>query len=168
MELLVIRHGIAEDREAFAARARDDSERPLTAEGREKMRRGAAGLRRIVARIDVLASSPYARAMQTARLVASSYGLGDLETLEALVPDAALEACLRWLEPLWDAEVVAVVGHEPHLSVLVTWLISGRDDSRVERKKGGAALVGFDGRARAGGGMLRWLLTARQLRDVGR
>ena len=168
MQLLVIRHAIAEDRERFAASGRDDSERPLTTEGRQKMRRGATGLRRMVARIDVLASSPYVRAMQTARLVASSYRLGDVETLDALVPDAAFDALLAWLEPLAEVDVVAVVGHEPHLSAVVTWLISGRDDSRVELKKGGAALVAFEARARAGVGVLRWLLTSRQLRGLSR
>ncbi len=168
MQLLVIRHGIAEDRDTFAASGRDDSERPLTSEGREKMRRGAAGLRRVVARIDVLASSPYARAMQTARVVASAYGLGDVEALGALVPDAALYELPPWLEPLRDAQVVALVGHEPHLSALVTWLIWGRGASRVELKKGGAALVAFEARPTAGRGVLRWLLTPRQLRDLGR
>ena len=168
MELLVIRHGIAEDREEFAASGRADSERPLTSEGRGKMRRAAAGLRRLVAAIDVLGSSPYARAIQTARVVASSYGLGDIETVDALVPEAALEALVRWLEPLQGAGVVAVVGHEPHLSTLVTWLITGRAESRVELKKGGAALVAFDDRVRAGDGVLRWLVTAGQLRDLSR
>ena len=168
MQLLVIRHGIAEDRETFAASGRDDSERPLTSEGRDKMRRAAAGLRHVVPRIDILASSPYARALQTARVVGSTYGLGDVESLGALAPDAALDQLLPWLEPLRDVGVVALVGHEPHLSSLVTWLISGRDDSRLELKKGGAAVVAFDGRPGAGRGVLRWLLTPRQLRDLGR
>jgi pimeloyl-ACP methyl ester carboxylesterase len=53
MQLLVIRHAIAEDRDAFAASGRDDSERPLTESGRDKMRRVARGLRELVPRIDV-------------------------------------------------------------------------------------------------------------------
>jgi phosphohistidine phosphatase len=168
MDLLVIRHGIAEDRDAFASTGREDSARPLTAAGRAKMRRGVAGLHRVVPRIEVLASSPYARAMQTARLVAGGYGLGDIETVEALVPDARLEQFVSWLEPLSGAEVVAVVGHEPHLSALVTWLIAGKEESRVELKKGGACLLAFEGRAEAGSGVLQWLMTARQLRTIGR
>ena len=73
MQLLVIRHAIAEEQEDFARSGRDDSERPLTDEGRDKMRRGIAGLRRMVSRIDLLASSQYTRARQTAELVAEGY-----------------------------------------------------------------------------------------------
>lgn len=62
MELLIIRHAIAEDPVEHAKRGRGDDERPLTAKGVERMRQGAAGLRRLVPRVDVLAASPLARA----------------------------------------------------------------------------------------------------------
>ncbi|MDQ3950700.1 MAG: phosphohistidine phosphatase SixA [Gemmatimonadota bacterium] len=168
MQLLVIRHAIAEDRDAFAATGRDDSERPLTSAGRDKMRRAIAGLRRAVPKIDLLAASPYARAMQTAELVAEAYGIDDIKKVDALVPDAPLQRFLVWLERKASAQVVAVVGHEPHLGELVTWLMSGLPESKVEMKKGGAALLEFQGQPGAGLGVMQWLITPGQLRDLGR
>jgi phosphohistidine phosphatase len=168
MQLLVIRHAIAEDRDAFASSGRDDSERPLTAAGRDKMRRVAAGLRRAVPQVDLLAASPYVRAMQTAELVAEAYGIEAIKKVDALVPDAPLQQFLAWLERKASADVVAIVGHEPHLGELVTWLMSGLPESRVEMKKGGAGLLEFHGQPGAGVGVLRWLMTPGQLRDLAR
>jgi phosphohistidine phosphatase len=168
MQLLVIRHAVAEERDEFAASGRDDSERPLTAEGRDKMRRGIAGLRRFVSRIDLLASSPYTRARQTAELVAEEYGIDEIKTVDALVPDGALAEVQSWLQRKSNAEVVAIVGHEPQLGELVTWLMSGLREGRVEMKKGGAALLEFEGQPGPGVGVLRWLMTPGMLRDLGR
>jgi phosphohistidine phosphatase len=168
MQLLVIRHAIAEEREDFASSGRDDSERPLTGEGRDKMQRGLDGLRRIVPRIDLLASSPFTRARQTAELVAETYGISEIKMVDALVPDGALPDVQSWLQRKSTTKVVAVVGHEPQLGELVTWLMSGLREGRIEMKKGGAALLDFDGQPGPGVGLLRWLLTAGQLRDLGR
>lgn len=168
MQLLVIRHAIAQERDEFAATGRDDSERPLTAEGRDKLRRGLPGLRRMVPRIDLLASSPFTRARETAELVGEAYGIDEIKTVDALVPDGALQDVQSWLQRRSSAKVVAIVGHEPQLGELVTWLMSGLREGRVEMKKAGAALIEFDGQPGPGVGVLRWLLTAGQLRDLGR
>jgi phosphohistidine phosphatase len=168
MQLLVIRHAVAEDRDDFAASGRDDSERPLTDEGREKMRRGAEALRRLAPRIDLLASSPYTRALQTAELVAKAYGRrrDEIELVESLTPETPFERFQSWLQRQSKASVIALVGHEPHLGMLVTWLMSGLREPRVELKKGGACLLEFDGQPGPGVGVMRWLLTAGQLREL--
>ena len=170
MNVLVIRHAIAAERSDFARSGRDDAERPLTDEGREKMRRGAEGLRRLVPTIDLLASSPYARAMQTAEIVAGAYALAprEITPLEFLAPDSSLDRFQSWVQRLSKARHVAVVGHEPHLGTLTTWLMSGLREARVELKKGGACLLAFDGQPGPGVGVLRWLLTPGQLRDLAR
>lgn len=167
MKLLVIRHAIAEDRDAFASTGRDDSERPLTSVGRNKMRRVVAGLRREVPAIDLLAASPYTRAMQTAELVAVAYGIDEIKKVDALVPDTPPEQFLIWVQRRSTARTVAIVGHEPHLGELVSWLMSGLSEARVEMKKGGACLIEFEGQPGAGIGVLRWLMTPGQLRDLG-
>ena len=168
MQLLVIRHAIAEDAETFAGTGRDDSERPLTEEGRDKMRRGVEGLRRLVTKIELLAASPYVRAMQTAELVAEGYGwdADRITRVESLVPDAPLERFQSWVQRQSKARTIAIVGHEPHLSILVTWMMSGLRESRLELKKGGACLLEFDGQPGPGVGVMQWLMTAGQLRDV--
>jgi phosphohistidine phosphatase len=173
MNLLVIRHAIAEDKERFAATGRSDDQRPLTEEGRSKMRRGAEGVRLASPRVTVLASSPLVRARETAEIVAPSLKIARVEITDALRPDRPYDELLAWLGKRGspnddhDDDAVAIVGHEPHLSGLVTWLMTGEKESRIELKKGGACLLHFDGSPAPGEATLRWLLTPSQLRDLG-
>src|SRR2546430_12501315 len=74
MRLLVVRHAIAEDREAFARSHKDDAARPLTPDGRRKMARAAEGLKQLVPELELLAASPYKRALETAEIIAHAYG----------------------------------------------------------------------------------------------
>jgi phosphohistidine phosphatase len=170
MNLLVIRHAIAEDREVFAASGRSDDQRPLTEAGRSKMRRAAEGLRLTCPRVAVLASSPLLRARETAEIVAPALRVTRVEIVEALRPDRAFEELTDWLRgrvaPNGEDIAAAVVGHEPHLSGLVTWLMTGSSESRIELKKGGACLLEFDRAPAAGAAILRWALTPSQLRGL--
>jgi phosphohistidine phosphatase len=59
---------------------------------------------------------------------------------------------------------VAVVGHEPHLSRLISLLLARDPDAvRAELKKGGAAALVVE----AGGAALRWSIPPRVLRALG-
>ena len=172
MNLLVIRHAIAEDKEAFAATGRSDDQRPLTEAGRSKMRRAAEGLRATCPRVAVIASSPLVRARETADIVASGFRVAHVQITEALRPDRPFEELISWvrrrLSPNDEHEniTIAIVGHEPHLSGLVTWLMSGGSESRMELKKGGACLLRFDREPARGEAILRWALTPSQLRRL--
>lgn len=172
MNLLVVRHAIAEDKEAFAATGRSDDQRPLTREGRSKMRRAAEGLRLVCPRVAVLASSPLLRARETADIVAPVFRIASVEIVEALRPDRPFEELTAWLRrriaPNDKGEdiTVAVVGHEPHLSGLVTWFMTSGTESRIELKKGGACLLRFEDAVAAGAAVLRWALTPAQLRSL--
>jgi phosphohistidine phosphatase len=159
MLLLVIRHAIAEDKEAFARTGRPDTERPLTKRGRRIMARVAKGLRREVRSIDVLAASPLVRAAQTAAIVAKVYDDIPVDTVPALEPESSPSAFAKWLRTQRDAEVVAVVGHEPHLGVLITWLMSGLTQSHIELEKGGACLLEISGTPGPRSATMRWALT---------
>jgi phosphohistidine phosphatase len=166
MQLLVIRHGMAGDRDEFAFTGRPDAERPLTKDGREKMKRAAEGLTTVCKRLDLIASSTLVRAVQTAEIVADEYGGMDLATLDALAPERAPDDLLPWLRSHDQALTIAVVGHDPHLSFLVGWLLTGRHESFVEIKKGGAVMLEFEDPPVAGGGLLVWSLTPGQLRKL--
>jgi len=165
MRLLVIRHAIAEDRETFAATGRDDASRPLTEEGKRKMRRAARGLRHLVAGIETLVASPLTRAQETAEIVRDEYGLERVETAPELEPDKPPGAVVEGLAR-YSGELVAIVGHDPQLSRLVTYLVAGVDRSGVELKKGGACLLEFDGHPRAATGELLWAVRPSLLRDL--
>ncbi|MEO6443866.1 MAG: phosphohistidine phosphatase SixA [Gemmatimonadaceae bacterium] len=167
MQLLIIRHAIAEDREEFAKTGSDDDDRPLTTFGKRRMRRNADGIRRVATHIETLAASPLVRAQQTARILAELYRVSEVETVDALRPNAHPKELTEWLAKQDKDAVVAVVGHEPHLGAVLTWCISGVEEPRVTFKKGGAALVEFEGKPGAGKGTLAWLLTPSQLRSLG-
>lgn len=166
MRLLVIRHAIAMDREDFAGTGKPDDLRPLTARGMKRMTRAAKGLRAEVEALDHLATSPLTRAVQTAAIVGDEYGITESEVTRSLEPEAPMEKFEEWCAAHGDKSGVAVVGHEPHLSTLVTWLLTGQSDSRIELGKGGACLVEFELAPRRNTGTLIWLLTPRQLRAL--
>lgn len=67
MNLYLIRHAIAVD-EGDPEYAQD-SLRPLTEKGRKKMRQIARGLRALGAEFDLIVSSPYVRARETAEIL---------------------------------------------------------------------------------------------------
>jgi|SRR5579871_1672549 len=154
MQLILIRHGIAEDR----APGIDDAGRSLTKEGRGRMARIARGLHRSVDTIDVLASSALRRAQETAKIVAKAYDEMEITTVDALAPDESLEDVLEWLRRQHANVTVAAVGHEPQLGQLATWLLTGNRESHVVFRKGGVCLLEFDGRPSAGTGQLLWAM----------
>jgi phosphohistidine phosphatase len=168
MHLLMIRHAIAEDRDSFASSGKSDDHRPLTEEGRSKMKLGAGGLRILAPDISLLAASPLARAQETAEIVGKEYGLEIGATTDALRPRAAFTEFTTWIAEQGNQEIVAVVGHDPHLSALASWLICGGKQSRIELKKGGACLVSFNGVPKKGGGTLEWALHPSHLRAIAR
>jgi phosphohistidine phosphatase len=144
MQLLIVRHADAGDAEEFAKTGQPDSLRPLSPKGRKQMRTAARALRDLVLRADVIVTSP----------------------LTPLEPEKTPEEFLQWMIAYKEVEAAIAVGHEPHLSVLVTWLMTGSADSRVELKKGGACLIEFDGRPVKGEGVLRWLFTPKHLKAL--
>jgi phosphohistidine phosphatase len=168
MRLLLIRHGIAETRERFARSGEGDDRRPLTRDGRRRMRRAARGLRELVPAIDTLLTSPLVRARQTADVVARTYGRPAPTELEALRPERPPDELLHWLRRELERgeATIALVGHDPHLSTLLTWLVTGQRESWLGLRKGGACLVEFRGLPEAGAGEIRWLAAPKVLRRL--
>lgn len=166
MQLLLIRHAIAEAREDFAITGKNDAERPLTEYGRRRMAKNARGMRRVSPKIDVMVSSPYVRARETARIAATALGVRNVLTVDALTPDQHPKEFFAWLGTQATDAVIAAVGHEPHLSRLLMWGLAQKAEASAEFKKGGAALVDFGSGCKAGTGILRWLVTPAQLRSI--
>lgn len=166
MKLLIMRHAKAEDRAAFAATDKDDSERPLTGAGREQAGKSARAIKTLLPRIDVLATSPLTRARDTARLLARDYKRLTPEELPALAPGTSVKSVGAWLAQQSADATVALVGHEPDLSVLASWLLTGRTQPIMALKKGAACLLEFEDTAVPGRAVLVWSLTPRQLRGL--
>lgn len=159
MRVLLMRHAIAEDRIVWAAQGRDDLERPLAAEGRKRMRRIAETLAWLEPEIDVLLTSPARRAVESAQiLLASLPGEPTFLMAPELAPDGSSAAVLQRLKSHRDANAIALVGHEPNLSRLAGYLLTGSDRAFVEMKKGAGALLEFPAKLAAGAALLRWLV----------
>lgn len=167
MRVLLLRHGIAEDRAAWAGGGADDATRPLTDEGRRRMKKIAAALARLEPEIGLVATSPAARAQQSAAILHAALPRGVvLAEREALAPAARPGAALKLLQAEQKLAALALVGHEPNLSQLAALLLAGEERPLLELKKGGAALVDFPGGVAAGAGTLLWLLTPAHLRRL--
>src|SRR2546423_3786049 len=150
MQLLTIRHGTAKD----SAEGVDDASRALTKAGKKDIKEVSTGLKTLVESLDVIASSPLLRAQQTAEIVAKAYDDPPIQTVDALVPGHDPGELGEWLAGNASVVSIAVVGHEPHLGILVTWLMAGARNSRGELSKGGAALIDFSSRVSPGRGIL--------------
>src|SRR5690348_4352380 len=125
MQVVVIRHAIAVEPEEAAKEKMPDAQRPLTKPGRKKMCAAARGLARVVDRIDVLASSPLVRARQTAEIVAGAFDGMKIATIDELKPGKPLKSVLQWLQGQRADATIALVGHEPQLGMLITYLLAG-------------------------------------------
>ena len=88
MELLIVRHADAGDREEFAKTGQPDHLRPLTKKGQKQMRVAAAALVQLVPRASIIVTSPYVRAVETQRIVSEAYGnTPRVETSDTLEPE---------------------------------------------------------------------------------
>ncbi|HQU17231.1 MAG: SixA phosphatase family protein [Gammaproteobacteria bacterium] len=162
LQVAVVRHAIAEDRDPGG-----DATRPLTPEGRAKMRRGAIGLARILRGPTRLVSSPLLRAVQTAELIAQAYGGVTLEQSSVLAPGTCGEDLLEWVSTHTAGTVMILVGHEPILGLWVSACLDRTDPPMFIFKKGAACLLEFPAMPAFGTAVLRWAYTPRQLRELG-
>jgi phosphohistidine phosphatase len=164
-QLYVMRHGIAVSR--GDPNFPDDAERPLTPEGKKKLRAIARGLFRLGLCVDSIISSPLVRASETATIVAEVFGPGvTVESSEFLRPGGSLQALLTSLGKRGDHRSVLAVGHEPDLSEGVAKLI-GNTRASFQFKKGGCCRIDFDKFPPRPPGKLIWWLTPRVMRKIG-
>ncbi|MFI5316970.1 MAG: phosphohistidine phosphatase SixA [Myxococcota bacterium] len=163
MKLLVLRHELAEPREGSADA---DAKRPLSDAGRKRAERAARALARMVGEVDLLASSPLRRARETADALARELDDVEVTEVDVLAPGHSPPQVSAWLGGQEGVEQVAIVGHEPDLSHLVAWLVSGLSTPWLELGKGGACLVELPDRIAPGQGRLLWLLRPGQLRGL--
>jgi phosphohistidine phosphatase len=162
MELLIIRHAIAFERDRH--RWADDGARALSPAGIKRSRKAAAGLKELCKVPDRLLTSPLIRARQTAMILTKVAGWPRAEIAPELKPGEGVAAVLALL--VKDrSKRIAIVGHQPDLSALLTaCLLNERGTIPIEIKKNAVACLSFAGRARAGHAVIKWLGTPRLLR----
>lgn len=165
MLVYLVRHGIAAP--ADAPGVIDDASRPLTPQGGRRMHRAAAGLAHLRIRPAEIWTSPLLRARQTADLLGEALDLSTrIVTMPCLEPGSRPEAVLQQLITRPDLPGVALVGHEPLLGELATFLLTGLAAGSIRFKKGGAACIEVEDVRTPVRGRLLWLLTPGQLRGL--
>ena len=147
----------------------NDSKRQLTPKGKRQLRQAAAAMKTLGLRFDLILSSPYLRAKQTAEIVAESLKLKRrLKFSDELAPDGSpknLVGQLNELKP--EPENVLLVGHEPYLSRLISLLTTGDMDLAMDFKKGGLCKLEMEKLSYDRCATLAWLLTPRQMKLMG-
>ncbi len=146
----------------------DDSVRPLTPEGEEKMYDIARGMRRLDLGFDLLLSSPFVRARRTAEIVAEVLDERDkLEFTDALAADGDPRELITELRARRKSPAaLLLVGHEPYLSGLISTLIAGEVRLPLTLRKGGLAKLVVDSLTYGRCATLEWLLAPKQLVSI--
>jgi len=164
MNLLVIRHAIAEDKKLLE----DDATRRLTNAGEKKFKGVVRGIKRLGWKLDRVFSSPWLRAARTAELLEVLGGGVAIETdLLTKSPRAELLALIsEYAGGGEKMRAVALVGHQPWLGELIAWLAfgDGRHGEGLALKKGG--VVWLEGSATPGGMSIRAQLPPSVLREL--
>ena len=152
MKVYFLRHGIAADRDEWKG---SDAERPLTAQGRKNMEREAKALADLEFDPDVIITSPFTRAKQTAEIVAERLHRENILTEDLRLAEpfdaGVLTEILRECD---DLQSVLLVGHEPDFSRTIGQLVGG---GRIDLKKGGLARVDLPDASSASGELI-WLI----------
>jgi phosphohistidine phosphatase len=165
MFLYLVRHAIAGNPDP--AQWPDDRDRPLTPAGEKKFRQVAAGLAELVPTVDVVLSSPLLRAWQTAVILQKKSGWPEPQRFDALEPGTPPSDVVAALQPHASAQSVALVGHEPSLHELASYLLTGDPSTvRMDIRKGGVVCLVSEDSPRGGAAVLDWLARPRILRGL--
>lgn len=164
MKCILFRHGIAMSREEWDG---EEAQRPLTQKGLRRTRDAAEGLLRLKLTPTHILTSPFIRALDTAKIVRALYrNPPEFQLRHELLPDAGPEKLSTLLAGLPEEACVVCVGHEPHLGEAAGLFLFGKPVGGLALKKAGACLIEFDGAPKPGRGRLLWWLTAGQLRAL--
>ncbi len=163
MELFLLRHGLAEEKPTRPGRP--DSDRALTDKGIRRLGDIARAMQEMDLSFDLVLSSPFRRARQTAEIVVECLKLQDrlqFSTHLAVPPSTPkLIEQLNATRPL--PQSVLLVGHEPHLSELAVLLLMGQPGAELTLKKGGLCKLKAATLRAARCASLEWLLTPKQM-----
>jgi len=161
-EIYLIRHGLSEERgEAWP----DDTKRPLTDEGMQRLRRAARSLERLGICLDVVLTSPLVRTRQTAEILSAAFSPHPaVLNVDALAPDGSVAGVVAELDKHGRRRRIAIVGHEPLIGELAGRLLGMRP--AIAFKKGAVCRIDVDALPAKGPGALRWFLTPKLLKNL--
>lgn len=164
MNLYLLRHSNAEERPP--AGKRGDFFRRLTPEGRDKARMIGQAIQRLELGLDLVLTSPAARAKETMHEVLSALKpRPPAEEIDGLwIGGDVGEVVTRLRQGRRPIRDVLLVGHEPDLSQLASRWLTGDSDLRMVFKKGGLCKLAVARLTIGRCATLEWHLTPRVLR----
>lgn len=160
MEVYLVRHGAALTKE-------DDPERHLNKDGLDQCHLSGRALRILDIKLDLVISSPKARARQTAEIIAEEVGYArdEIKTTESLNPTASPKDTISYLNNFTDKDKIMLAGHLPLLGNLASELLS--KDSQISFYFEAVAVCRIDvDQPFSHTGDFRWFLTPEQLRLI--
>ena len=164
MNLFLLRHGLAVEREEF--HFANDPLRPLTPKGKRQLHKVAAAMRAMEINFNVILSSPLVRARQTAEIVAANLKFKKrLDFADELKPGSDAKKLVQKIVGLKKAPLnVLLVGHEPDFSELISLFVTGKTGAGFTLKKAGLAKLKIENLRAGKCATLTWLLTPTQMR----
>lgn len=142
MKLLVVRHAHAEDREEWARINPNDELRPLTKRGIKQFVAFSKVVVSLMNEPDLILTSPLTRAIQTSDILKKRFKK-NYRIIKELKPEASYSRLLKFLS-LSKKQNIIIVGHEPFLSELISYLVASDTQCRITLKKGGCCLLDLD------------------------
>jgi phosphohistidine phosphatase len=140
MRLIFLRHGLAEGH--FSFEQDKDFERELTAEGIKRLHGSFKKYKKIIPHIDVIFSSPLARAIQTAEIFWGYYQDSDLEMMADLDILDDPRHLVEYVSFLPTDGCYAFVGHDPHITKVIAALLALHPEHDfMTIKKGGLCIL---------------------------
>lgn len=165
MKIYLMRHGIASEPNGSSIQA--DSQRPLTAEGRDKISEIARALKELDIKPSLILSSPFVRAEQTATILAKEFDTKEqLKFSDLLLPTGKAEAIISEIAEKYAVDELVIVGHEPCLSLLISALAAVHSELAINLKKGGVCCLSVGDLRTERRATLEWLLTPKILLKV--
>jgi phosphohistidine phosphatase len=166
MECILLRHGIAVEQEEWEG---SDADRPLTERGAKRVSQVAAGLKWLDVQPTYIFSSSLMRALETADILQASLSIPSaVKRVDELLPDANPERLLALFRDLPPESSALCVGHEPHLGLAASLMLTGKPSPAFPFKKAGACLIELSVPPKIGRGVLRWWMEPGQLRGLGK
>ena len=155
MEIYVLRHGEAEERETNRA----DGDRKLTAKGKQDLKAVLKIARKAEAVPDVILTSTLRRAQETAAIAAEVLGCKQVVETRNLLPGASPDLVWKEIGTDYKVEKILLAGHQPHLGSLIGLLLEA--PVMVDLKKSSMLRITTQGRLGPPRGVLKWMLTAK-------
>lgn len=138
MELFLIRHAVAESRESFLKKGKEEHLRPLTFKGAKRMQKICQELKPHTPSLDMIVSSPHKRAKQTAIIVAQIFQVKNIVECPELSPNCSPHLFMKWLRSQSASfKRIAAVGHEPQLGLFASFALTGIEKNFIDLKKSG-------------------------------